>query len=460
MKRTYWILLIAMLLALSASCGGGGGGVAPPPDGGGNGGVALKLLTYADGTEWLIAPPNTAAPVTAVTVTAGGQTADGKSQADGSIVFKLPVTNEQSASATYITPQGLKRTVTPALHRVEEKLTHDFLPTGSAPNDMVLTAERAYVANSMDNNVAVLALPDFSPAGTLVLPAGASPSYLFVNEALGFVTCNGNNTLVAFNPADGAELWTVELESGDAAFLGPGRPWANAAYVFVPLANIAAFGGGGDETDYLPAELAVVSIADQTEAVRIELSGANAVDAVPVSATELAVAQAGNLSFDEDFRPFVTSPTFIDVVDTTALTVVRSVNLGVVGGSRLLHDGARARLLVGSITAGRMYTINTANWVIERGTLNPVILSDELTFVSDLLLAEGTLFVSSFNEDLVYALDPLTYNAGEWIMPEPLSLEQEELFLAGPQRLHYLAGSRSLLVLEGVANRAARYLLP
>jgi hypothetical protein len=460
MKRTSLIMLITLLLTLAASCGGGGGGVTPPPDNGGGGTVVLKLLTYADGTQWLIAPPNTTAPSTNVSVTAGGKTTEGDSRSDGSVALKLTEKDQQSASVTYITPQGLEKTVTPALHRIAEKLTHDFLATGSAPNDMFLTTGRAYIANSMDNNVAVYEFPGFSPAGTLVLPVGASPSYLFVGDAVGFVTCNGNNTLVAFNPDDGSELWTLELDSGGAAFLGPGRLWADATHVFVPLANIAAFGSGGDETEYLPAALAVVSIVDQAEVARIVLAGLNAVDTAPVSDTELAVAQVGNLSFDEDFQPYVRTSTFIDVVDTDSLNVVRSINLGVVGGGRLLHDTTRSRLLVGSITAGRAYTINTANWIIERGTLNPIILSDKLTFVSDMLLAEGTLFVSSFNEDLVYALDPLTYDGGEWIMPEPLSLEQEELFLTGPQRLHYIASSRSLLVLEGVANRVARYLLP
>lgn len=459
MKRASLILLITLLLTLAASCGGGGG-TTPPPDDGGNGAVALKLLTYADGTQWLVAAPNTAAPATNVSVTAGGKTTDGDSRSDGSIALKLADKDQQSASATYITPQGLEKTVTPALHRVEEKLTHDFLATGSAPNDMFVTADHAYIANSMDNNVAVYELPDFSPVGTLVLPAGASPSYLFVSEEAGFVTCNGNNTLVAFNPDDGAELWAAQLPAGGAAFLGPGRPWANATHVFVPLANIAAFGSGGDETEYSPAALAVISVTQQAEIARIALSGLDAVDTALVSGHELAIAQAGNLSFDEDFQPYVRTSTFIDVVDTETLSVVRSINLGVVGGGRMLHDTARSRLLVGSITAGRAYTINTANWVIERGTLNPIILSDNLTFVSDMLLAEDTLLVASFNEDFVYALDPLTYDGGEWIMPEPLSLEQEELFLTGPQRLHYLAGSRSLLVLEGVANRVARYLLP
>ncbi len=131
-----------------------------------------------------------------------------------------------------------------------------------------------------------------------------------------------------------------------------------------------------------------------------------------------------------------------------------------VGAGTLLYDEERGRLLVGSLVNGRAYAISTESWLIERGRTNPIRIGTGKTFISDMLLTDDALLAASFNEDAIFALDPEGYDVGVWPLPAPLSLEQEELFLAGPQELYYDGTAGALLILEGVANRIARFDLP
>ncbi len=452
-------MVIVALLSLTSSCGGGGGPKPPPPDGNGNGTpVAVTVFAYPDGERWLAAPAETGLAGSPVNITANSHTFSTTVLDDGSFRFRFSEETAGIVNVDYTSHDGTARSITAAEFIIAQHLTHEFVATGMAPNDMVFANDNCYVVNSFDNNLVIYDAADFSETGSAVFPEYSSPSYLFVNEQLVVVSCNGSNTVYGLNPADGAELWSVPLPATGLAFLGPGRPWADEQHVFVPLANIRQFGSPGGRTLYETAQLAVISLEEQQLERLIEL--ADAVDVTPLEDGLLAVCEAGDMSFDEDYNPFVFTTSYLDVVNTQTMSVEHSVSLGAVGAGTLLYDEERHRLLIGSLVGGNAYEIDTDTWTIERGSLDPIRISESGSFISDLALTESTLYAASFNEDRVYALNPQSYEVGFWPLPAPLSLEEEEPFLAGPQTLYYDADANSLFILEGVANRIATFSLP
>lgn len=458
--RTSLLMWIAITALLLASCGGGGGGPTPePPNGNGATGV-VWFYTYPTGEQWVIAPKGTTQAASGVTMAADGQMYTFNARDDGSFYYRFAEGGVLTVSVNYTDPDGNTKNIAATPFSIEQHLTHDFVLTGAAPNDMEFVGDRCYIVNSMDNNMSIYDTADFNRIGGLTFPEWSSPSYIFVGAELGFVACNGNNTIYAFDPADGTEQWSVHLESGGLAFLGPGRLWANEDYVFVPLANIAEFGQAGEETLYHPAQVAVIGIESRLLEFAITLTGENAVDITPIGDSLLAIAQAGNVSFDEDYNPFVTTSSFIDVYSLDTMKIVESISLGVVSAGTLLYDEERNRLLVGSLVNGRAYAVNTESWLIERGNTNPIRIGTGKTFISDMVLTDDALLAASFNEDAIFALDLEDYAVGVWPLPVPLSLEQETLFLGGPQELYYDGEAGALLILEGVANRIARFDLP
>jgi hypothetical protein len=418
------------------------------------------LYTYPSGEQWVVAPPGTAKAASDVTMVADSQLYSFSAHDDGSFYFRFDEGGILTASVSYLDPEGNTKDFTAAPFVIEQNLTHDFVPTGAAPNDMAFANDWCYLVNSMDNNLAIYDTADFNKIGGLTFPEWSSPSYIYVGTELGFVACNGNNTIVAFDPTDGGEQWSVELDAGGLAFLGPGRLWANQDYVFVPLANIAEFGAPGEETLYDTAQVAVIGIESRAVEFTIALSGENAVEIAQAGDDLLAIAQAGNVSFDEDYNAFVTSSSYIDIYRLESGEIEQTLNLGIVGAGTLLFDAERGRLLAGSLVNGRAYMINAESWVIERGRTNPIHIGTGKTFISDMVLTDGALLAASFNQDAVFALEPEGYDVGVWPLPAALSLEQEELFLAGPQELYYDGDTGALLILEGVANRIARFNLP
>jgi hypothetical protein len=459
MKAKATALLLVFVLGMLTACGGGGGG-GPTPNPPPAEATAVKLFTYPSGAQWIEAPPNTAVALSDITIVADSQEYTTTALQDGSISYKFTVPNVRTISVDYLPAGGGRKNIRPDVFIVANNITHDFVTLGMAPNDFFFFGGKCYVVNSMDNNLQIFNATDFSPAGGLTFPAGASPSYIYVRDGLGVVTCNGNNRVVAFNPDDGTELWSEELPSDTLAFLGPGRPFANQERIYVPLANISEFGQPGDSTLYDPAQLAVINIGSKHLENIVNLNGLDAVEIIPIGGNQIAICEAGDFSFDANFVPFVFTSTFIDIYDLTEQAVSRTLSLGVVGGGRMLYDEQRQRLLIGSLLDGRIYEISTDTWLIERGLLNPIDLSDNLTYVSGMVLMNGTLLAASFNEDLVYSLDAEDYTLGQWPLPDPLPLEQEASFLAGPQALRFDATKNRLLILEGLANRITEFKLP
>lgn len=451
-------LVLLFTLVTLAACGSGGGGITPPPTPPQS--SAVKFYTYPSGAQWIVAPPGTATAQSAVNIVADSQQYFTTAMPDGSIRYKFAPTGLRTISVDYVMANGGRKNVRPDPFVVADNLTHDYALLGMAPNDFFFHGGKCYVVNSMDNNLAVYNASDFSFVGGMTFPIGASPSYIFVRDGLGVVTCNGNNRVYAFNPDDGSELWSVMIPADEVQFLGPGRPYADQDRIYVPLANIREFGQLGESTLYNPAQLATVNIASKNLETKVMLNGYNAVEAIPIGDNKIAVCEAGDISFDTGYVPFAYTTTYVEIYDLAEQAVSRSISIGVVGGGRLLYDEARKRLLIGSLLAGRVYQISTESWLVERGLLNPIDLSDSPTFISSMALAGDALLAASFNEDLIYSLDADSYTVGAWPLPEPLSLEQQALFLAGPQALHYDTAGNRLLILEGIANRVTKFSLP
>jgi hypothetical protein len=459
MKTRALLIMVLIGLALLASCGGGGGGggTNPPPP---QEQTAIKLYTYPDGSQWIVAAPGIALANSDIVIVADSQQYTTTATPDGAIYYRFTIAGVHTVSVDYQKADGGRLNVRPQAYVISENLTHDFLPLGMAPNDFIFFGGKCYVVNSSDNNLVIYNTSDWSQVGGMTFPAGASPSYIFVRDGLGVVTCNGNNRVYVFDPADGTELWSELLPANGLVFLGPGRPYADQDRIYVPLANIREFGALGDSTLYDNAQLAIINIASKHLETEVTLTGYDAVETVLLPGNLLAICEAGDLSFDTNFVPFVFNSTWIDIYDLSEQAITRSINIGVVGGGRLLYDDSRQRLLVGSLIAGTMYEINTTNWLIERGMLNPINLTDNMTFISDMEIVGNSVFVSSFNEDLIYSLNAEEYTLNVWPLPQALPLEQQALFLTGPQKLYYDGTAKSVFILEALANRIAKFDLP
>jgi len=453
--------VVVLLLAVAASCGGHGGrtSVLPVPQPPSGRAPAVCAYVAQSGATSVVGAPGTARGDRPVTIIAGTKVFVVSAKSDGSFEYELPAGIAPPVQVHFTTPSGEVKNLAASTFNAEAHLKRNYFTTGQAPNDMVLAQGKFYIANSMDNNVQIRDATTLESVATLALPEYASPSYLFVSHSTtGFVTCNGNNTLVAFNPNDGSELWTLELPSEGLAFLGPGKPYANGSYVFVPLANIESF---GDPSTYRKAEVFVVSIATHEIEKRITLAGEDALEVARLRGGQLVVVEAGNLSFDENWQPYTTTSSYLEVIDEASKQVVRTLDLGAIGAARPLVDVARNRIYLASLLNGNLYTVNSINWTMERGEGNPVIVGAQTSYLADLMLIDDSIIASSFNEDRLYAISPLDFAMGAWPLPEPLDIGSgEEGFLAGAQRLAWDQDSRELYILQGLANRVGRFDMP
>jgi len=403
--------------------------------------------------------PGTARPNSAISIHTGGKDFVAEARSDGSLCYELPEGIVPPVEIGFTLPTGEPRSLIAAVFDAESHLQRDCFTTGQAPNDMMLAQGRFYIANAMDNNVSILDADSLEPRGTLALPEYASPSYLFVRGDIGFVTCNGNNILVAFSPNDGGELWTLQLPAEGVAFLGPGKPYASDSFVFIPLANIESF---GNPSAYRRAEVVVVDITTHEIEKRIALAGEDALEVTPLYSGQLVVVEAGNISFDENWRPYTTTPSHLEVIDELTLEVVRTVDLGVIGAANPLVDATLQRVYLASLLDGNLYTVSTGNWTVERGETDPVVVGAETSFLSDLILIDHTVVAASFNEDRVYAVSAEDYSTAAWPLPEPLEVGTAggEGFLAGPQTLVWDGAAHALYFLQGLANRVGRFEAP
>lgn len=444
--------MCCLLLVLSA-CGGGGGGTPwPAPQAG-------ALTASAAGTAGVVYGPPGAADAGSPVRTPGAVVVQGTAQADGSFTLRIDPHPAQIVVA-YV-KQGLERTQTVQFVDLSNRVTKPLFSTGAAPNDMLLAGADIYVANSLDNTVVRYSLAGAVQA-TASFPQYASPSFLALTADRLWVVANGDNTLSAYdaqtlNPIAGAAFTFADPA---AAFIGPSQPAVAGAQVFVPRNQILTFA----PTAYGPGRL---SVCDTATAAQSELAttGLNAqYCAVDSARSLLYVVCTGEIQFDEQYVPHAAGDSTFEIFDLAqGLAPVASLNLGPVGAGRiaLSPDGAAAYL--GNGLNGNVYKVDLGSRGVARGADNPIVLTGEYTYVSDLAFTPDGRFLlaASFNTDELYVIDPATdaVHPGPYLAPFDLSLAPD--MLAGCANVEVGArpgqpGKYDAYVLYAVGNAVAR----
>ncbi|MDQ3023533.1 MAG: hypothetical protein M3R04_03975 [bacterium] len=459
MRYNFRALACAALLAtmFAASCDTGGSPVPPDPS---------TFTVYSSGEViGVSAPADSADPGTAVNITAGG-TGSRAANADGSVSFKATV-SAGTIRLSY-TKSGQQLTSDASVQSLITRVTKPLFSTGAAPNDMVLADNSLFIANSLDNTVV-----RYSPAGvvedTATFDQFASPSYLDSFQGTLYVTTNGDNFLTTFaqddlvNPVD-----HISLEASEA-FLGPGKP-AFASFlqpdysVIVPCAAIESF---GSPSVYGDSSLRFISLPDGPvlKAGGLPLHNGNYA-AVSEARQEVFFVSAGELQFDAQFNPSITTDSYLTVItDLTDVASAVLINLGPVGASSmaLSPDGNTAYL--GNLISGNLYKVDLVNRTVLRGQGDPIHLTNEFTYISDLEFLPGTtlLLATSFNTDELYVIDTATDTVSPAPYPGPFDLSLDPQLLGGAigVEVDNSVDPPVAYVLYSVANSVARVnLLP
>ena len=464
--RTLTAIVLLSLLVTSVACRSGNGNPDPQPQ------PVVFSATQGNGTTVRInAPAASADPATAVTAVAGA-TGQGSVAADGSFSFNADLAQGTSSvsQAGTVTIQYFKdsvsmqssQTVTSMYINVQAP----YFTTGSAPNQMVHyddpgSDERwLYVANSMSNTV-VRYKSDGTVLATASFPEYSSPSYLALADDALWVMTNGDNQATAL------DLLTLEVTDSatiecpvdtQMAFIGPGTPAWTGSELYIPLAMIEAF---GDRTSYINAEVVMFApngIDDMTRPA-YHLDGHNAQCCLfDESGERLLVTSAGQIQFDENWMPLAESDSYLDIYGPGEAHT--AVNLGTVGASRIALDPTGHYAYIGNSLNGNIYKIDVDSGTVVRGIDNPITLTTEQTYISDLGFTPGGeyLLATSFNTDELYVIDPATDTVNPGIYPEPFDLSLDPDLMAGCIDLEVGrvdGDSCWVFVLYGVANSVA-----
>ncbi len=176
------------------------------------------------------------------------------------------------------------------------------------------------------------------------------------------------------------------------------------------------------------------------------------------------------MQFDAEFRPYVQSDSFLEIHDFGGASA--SLNLGEAGLGQKIAVGADGKsVYCGNGVDGNVYKVtlpgDAASAQIERGVNNPIPLTSEFTFVSDVAFSpDGSLlFCASFNTDEVYVVDTATDTVGPVGFEAPFDLGLDPELLAGCAKLEVVPDavegySYSVFVLHGVANSVSRIDIP
>jgi hypothetical protein len=465
--RLLLCLALALLMTLSLACDGGPAPVPPDP--------STFIAHGGDGVVHIAAGSGAADPGTTATITDGGSGSDFV-EFGGGVLLVGTWDGTGPLTLSYV-KEGvtLEVEVTPSAYTA--LVTKPFFATGSAPNDLVAMpvtgVGRLFVANSLDNTVTTHSVVDGTLLSTVSFPQFSSPSYLaeFANGRA-LITRNGDNILSTL------DLASLQLDAAleqpipaAAALPGPGAADNNSRFAFVPLANILSFA----PTVYGPGQVAVLDMQGQLEPRVVETSGRNTVSTVVYhgqrQADRLFVLSAGELQFDENFVPSVVTSSFIDeyeIAEDGALSLQGTLNLGLIGASTLevdrLNDGSRVAYL-GSLVAGNVYKVHLDDMTVLRGFDNPIVLTSEFTYVSDLKISgapplDKQLLATSFNTDQLFVIDVTTDSVSPQPFFGPFDLSLDPELLAGPLAIELGSfsgpGHRDVFVLCSLANCVSR----
>jgi DNA-binding beta-propeller fold protein YncE len=331
--------------------------------------------------------------------------------------------------------------------------------TGAAPNDIAYSGSSLYVANSMDNTVVRYSLTGASEA-THSFAQFASPSFVTVSGNAVWIVCNGDNTLTGLSQSALAPLSNALFKfTGSEAFIGPAAPLVIGTSVYVPRNQITSFG----PTVYGSGRVSRCDFAAQ-EIDSFSTFGRNPGFCAFDSARRLLfVVCTGEIQFDESWSPFANSDGFLEIYDVLDdHRRIATINLGRTGPQRIALSPDGRTVWLASALNGNLYKVDIPSRTVERGAANPLVLTAEPTYISDVQYSPSGrwLLATSFNTDELYVIDPETdtVNAGPY--PAPFDLDGQPALLSGAQRMALGpavsdGSSARVYVVMGIANCVA-----
>ncbi|GEM_PF-1561001 len=463
-----WIAFAAAALLL-AGCRGGG--EAPQPEPEASGILAVRTTSELRG----YGPPGTADPGTQAQMVYpySGQ---GQVDYEGSFTITIP-TPQQGWAYPMPTEVHVNLTrdgeVLPAKAPIvwlDSRITKPLFSTGAGPNDMVFGNDSLYIANSFDNTMVRYGL-DGEVLGTIAYEENASPSYLVLQGNRLYVSANGENSLKCFeaDTLHWASDPTVAATYGDEelAFLGPGQPVASDHYVWLPLASIVSFGPTVYE-DNPSIQLLNLDLAGMPGGYGLEYGVNPQFGVYDFTRDWLLIVATGEIQFDEEWHPYATSSSHIEARSFSDQAVAAypeygSIELGAVGAGRITLDESAGVAFLGNSLNGNVYKVNTVTGEVLRGEGNPIVLTEEFTYISDVALTPDMRYVlaTSFNTDELYVIDAQTDDVNPGPYPEPLDLSLDPELMAGAAKVEInptprADGGYDVYVLYGVANAVAK----
>ena len=275
----------------------------------------------------------------------------------------------------------------------------DVYTTGEANNRIIVAGDLAYIVNSRSNTLDVVDLLTCTAQAhscqrvkQVTFPVGTNPyDEVFANGKL-WVTGLFSNTIYGIDPATGAIVATANTGAG-LGFSGPQSLAVTGSNLLVSNSNINpidySFGPG------------FVSFVQGTSIVAQVTTSRK----VPVGFTawpdgNIAVVNNGIADFSSGSGVASTAGS-IDILSASSHSVVRSIDLGLtLPGPTLAISNDGLFAFTGSGEGAQLLKINIATGAVETANF-----STEPTFVSDVLIDDGVVYVLSFSEDRVYAVD-------------------------------------------------------
>lgn len=481
------LAIAAGLLLIVAGCRGGLSIVGPPET------PLIQVIHAPSRSVYRVyAPPGSLDAGSAVVVDGAGTHSEMTAEADGGLLLEV---DDGSATSTasqlpsfaisYV-KDGVAGQLDIAANQIIEltdRITKPLFSTGAGPNDMVFGNDSLYVANSFDNTVLRYSL-DGEEIDAVALSEGASPCYLAVGDGRLVITTNGSNEILGVDAGALGSTPELVLNAGaekDVIFPGFGQPVVHGGLCYVTTASIESFG----PTVYGEPERWVIDFTDgnqvDTGAINDdygELQGAirNVQFGAWDSSTDRFLFVAtGELQFDENWVPYATSSSYLlaycEPVSGAGSTsqdippppLFDVIELGPIGAGRIAVIGARGTAFIGNSLNGNLYEFDTATGTPSRGESNPIVLTEEFTYISDVAFTPDGRYVlaTSFNTDELYVIDAYSDEISPGPYPEPFDLSLDPELMAGVANVEVdpaprADGGYDVYVLYGVANAVAK----
>ncbi len=332
---------------------------------------------------------------------------------------------------------------------------------GNAPSRFAVKNGFLYTVNALENTIMVHSVNDYTLKRTLSLPVGAGPYDIVFSGDNGYVSASGTNSVYRFgassNAVDVSSVSLLDSVNDGYAFVGPGDMAVVGGKLYIPLSGIKTFGdpSQGIETIYGLGRIAVINIATFTLERFISLDFVNPTVCAGGEGGALYVVCTGESQFNADFTPYAASEGALVVYDTIRNEVAYSLGLGETLPSAFIAFNP-VEAYIGSNLSGEIYRIRLDTGVVMRGADNPIVITDDYTFVSSFAGLPGIgVLAASFNTDEVFFIDPNGNVVSKTPFSAPFDFSESETFFGGVQDILFDAtnGEEKLFVLMGIANR-------